>query len=55
MRTAMVMVNRFGEVICELEKTGEFFYGVSKRDEHFFGDLLMEGDEFRVEAIEVED
>lgn len=53
MKTIMAMVNKYGEIICELEPDGNFFYKVPAG--HNFNILLCEGDEYRVEAVEVED
>ena len=55
MKTVMAMVNKYGEVIVELERDGDFFYRVPKGHACDFNTLLCEGDEFRVEAVEVED
>lgn len=55
MKTIMAMVNGYGEVICELERDGDFFWRVPKDCGTDFNTLLCEGDVFRVEEIEVED
>ena len=50
MKTIMALVNQYDEIVAELERDGDFFYRLP-----YILDLLCEGDEFRVEAIEVED
>lgn len=55
MKTIMAMVNKYGEILCELERDGSCFYKVPTRDICTVTDLLCEGDEFRVEEIVIED
>ena len=56
MKTIMAMVNKYGEILCELELDDDgFFYRVPANGGYMFNALLCEGDEFRVEAVEVED
>ena len=54
MKTIMAMVNKCGEIIVELERDGDFFYRVPEGSVCDFNTLLCEGDEFRVEAVEVD-
>lgn len=53
MKTIMAMVNKYGEIIVELERNGDFFWSIPQ-DRVYDFNLLCEGDEFKVEAIEVD-
>lgn len=49
--TKVCLVNRYGEVVCELEKDGYFY----KFPMNFAKNpLLLVGDEYKVEEIETE-
>ena len=54
MKTMMAIVNKYGEVVCELEPCGDFFFRVPESSRHAFG-YLCEGDEFYVEEVEVDE
>lgn len=55
MKTIMAIVNKYGEILVKLERDGDFFYRIPRdMDSYMFNVLLCEGDEFRVEEIEVE-
>lgn len=55
MKTIVAMVNRYGEIIVELERDGDYFYKVPDGHACDFNKLLCVGDEFRVEEIVLED
>ena len=58
MKTIMAMVDKYGQIVCELEPKDDpayGMYGVPTRKLHIFSDMLMEGDEYRIEAVEIED
>lgn len=54
MKTIMAMVNQYGEIVAELKPSG-YFYEVPNRELYKVTTMLLEGDEFRVESVEVED
>lgn len=56
MKTIMAITNRYGEILCELERDdGGFFYKIPRdMESYMFGVLLCEGDEFKVEEIEID-
>ena len=49
----LVLKNKYGETICELESTGMFFR-IPREDMDDVCTMLEEGDEFRVVAIDVD-
>ena len=51
--TKVCLVNKYGDVVCELEKAGDdcFFY---KFPREVLGTLLDVGDEYKVVEIETE-
>lgn len=49
----LVLKNKYGETICELESTGMFFR-VPRKDMEDVCTMLEEGDEFKVVAIDVD-
>lgn len=54
MRIAVIR-NKYGDVVCELEEKNGIYWGVKSEDVSLFMDWLADGDEFRVEEIEVEE
>lgn len=54
MRTAVVIYDPNGGIFCELEKDG-YYYKMPEKYREEFCTLMDIGDEWRIEAIEVED
>ena len=50
----MVLKNKYGVTVCELESTGMFFR-VPREEMEDLCTMLEEGDEFKVVSIEVEE
>ena len=51
-KTVAVLVDKYDEIVCELEKSeGDMYY---KLPNDITNILLLDGDEFRVKEIEVE-
>ena len=50
----MVLKNKYGVTVCELESTGMFFR-VPREEMEDVCTMLEEGDEFKVVSIEVEE